>query len=168
MLPTRTAIVNVLSNGWAQVRLCEEGHEWPWVTLENEAAAIRECINDLKLPYTVVRQPSIQEIERANIRAQIRADQAQRAEGEVHTARTVAIAAGRVPAEWTRLSAAQQRQIFGGAWAGRREVRHNVRRGVVEVYQKVDYGRDYNIQDWSYAEIAQLLNRRETVVGKKD
>lgn len=50
----RTAIVNVLSNGWAQVRLRGEGQEWPWVTLENEAAAIRE-VEELGLSYTTVR-----------------------------------------------------------------------------------------------------------------
>jgi hypothetical protein len=132
--PERTAIVNVMSNGWAQVRLSEDGHEWPWVTLESEASALRE-VAELGLSYTVVRQPTLAEIERANIRAQI---------------------------------AAQQRSIFGGVWCGRREVRHQVRQGVIEVRRVVAFGLDHNDQDWTYAEIAGLLNAGETVVGKKD
>jgi hypothetical protein len=107
------------------------------------------------------------ETERARIRAQILADQAERAEGETHTARTVQLAAGRVPLTWTRLSAAQQRSIFGGAPFGRREVRHVYGRGL-DVQRVVGFGGDWDIQHWSYAEVAQLLNRNETVVGKKD
>jgi hypothetical protein len=104
--------------------------------------------------------------ERAAVRAQILSDQAARADDETHTARTVALGAAQVPAAWTKLGALRQRALFGGVPFGRRAVRLTPRG--VEVRRIVDYGRDWNDQDWSYAEIAALLNRGETVVGKKD
>lgn len=106
--------------------------------------------------------------ERAAVRAQILGDQAERAAGETHTERTVRVAAGSwVPSSWTKLSATQQRQWFGGVVFGRRQVKHLPGRGF-EVRRVVDYGRDHNDQTWSYAEIAALLNQGETVAGKKD
>lgn len=104
--------------------------------------------------------------DRAAIRAQILADQAERADGEAHTARTVAIAAEQVPTTWVRKSASWQRETFGGAVFGRREIRR-CQRGI-EVYRKVDFGRDHHIATWTYEELAQLLNQGRTVVGLKD
>jgi hypothetical protein len=104
--------------------------------------------------------------ERAAVRAQIVSDQAQRAAGETHTARTVEAAARQASALWARMSADQQRHIFGGVVFGRRELRH--RNGRFEVRRSVGFGGDSDEQDWSYAEVATLLNRGETVVGKKD
>jgi hypothetical protein len=105
--------------------------------------------------------------ERAAVRAQILSDQAQRAAGETHTARTVELAARRASALWARMSADQQRQILGGAVFGRREARHRPGRGF-EVRRVVGFGGDHDVQAWSYAEIAALLNQGETVAGKKD
>jgi hypothetical protein len=107
------------------------------------------------------------ETERASIRAQILDDQAERAVGENHTARTVMLAAWRVNDEFELLPAERQRALFGGVVFGRRKVRHRPGRGF-EVYRVVAYGQDYNIASWSYAEIADLLNTGKTVVGLKD
>jgi hypothetical protein len=107
------------------------------------------------------------ETERANIRAQIAADQAERADGDTHTARTVRLAAAKVSGTWSKLTAAEQRTIFGGAPFGRRGVRHLLGTGF-KVRQVVSFGSDYNDQEWTYAEIAELLNAGKTVVGVKD
>ena len=99
------------------------------------------------------------ETERANIRAQIT--------GEVHTARTVRLAAARMSGTWSKLTAAEQRAILGGAPFGRRAVRHLLGTGF-KVRQVVSFGGDFNDQEWTSAEVAALLNAGETVVGKKD
>lgn len=87
---------------------------------------------------------------------------------EVHTARTVMLAAWHINDEFDALSADRQRQLFGAAVFGRRKVRRSRTRDGFEVYRVVAYGQDYNISFWSYREIAELLNRGETVVAKKD
>lgn len=104
--------------------------------------------------------------ERAQVRAQILADQGERADGEGHTARTVMLAGAQVPQDWVRLSAVRQREIFGAAVFGGRHVRRTLRG--FEVYRRVAFGQDYNISSWSHAEIAELLNEGKTVVGRKD
>lgn len=106
--------------------------------------------------------------ERAAIRAQILSDQAQRADGETHTARTVGLAAWRVNDAFAVLGADAQRQILGGVVFGRRKVRHCPGRSGFEVLRTVGFGGDYDVQRWTYAEIAALLNAGATVVGKKD
>lgn len=104
------------------------------------------------------------------VRAQILADQAQRAEGETHTATTVQNAATvwGAPTRYTRVSAADQRRMFGGAPFGRRQWMHDARQGGFWVYRRVDYGRDWHEAWWSYEDLAQLLNRGRTVAGWKD
>jgi hypothetical protein len=106
--------------------------------------------------------------ERARVRAQILADQAERGPGETHTARTVMLAAWKINDAFAALGADEQRRIFGGAVFGRRKVRHEPGRSGFGVLRVVSFGSDYDIQHWSYAEIAALLNRGETVVGKRD
>lgn len=104
--------------------------------------------------------------------AQIIADQAIRAEGEQHTANTVEASIRyttfAVRREFAKLSAAEQRSLWNAAPFGRREVRHAPERGGFQVRTTVGYGSDYNVQDWTYAEVARLLNRGATVVGWKD
>jgi hypothetical protein len=106
-----------------------------------------------------------------SIREQILADQAQRAEGENHTESTVrnaACALGAIATRYRRVAVAEQRRIFGGAVFGKREWKHDYQRGGFWVYRRVDYGRDYHHAFFTYAEIAKLLNKGETVKGQKD
>ena len=79
----------------------------------------------------------------------------------------VAQAAEGITEEWHRIPAREQHQRFGGAPFGKREVRHRPGLGF-DVKRIVAFGQDYNIQFWSYLDVAALLANGETVVGKRD
>lgn len=107
-----------------------------------------------------------------NVRTQILADQAIRAEGEQHTANTVRAAIRYTffenRATFQALTAEGQRSLWGAAPFGRRQVRHDAARGGFVVRRIVGFGMDFHDVLWTYAEVAALLNKGQTVVGKRD
>lgn len=77
-------------------------------------------------------------------------------------------AAEALPATWQRLSADEQRRRFGGVPFGRRQVLHNPASGTFHVKRVVAFGQDFDIQTWSYLDVAALLKAGDTVVHKRD
>jgi hypothetical protein len=66
--------------------------------------------------------------------------------------------------DWTRYTAAEQRNIFGAYIFGRRAIRLTATG--IDVYRRVAYGADYNISAFTFAEIADLVTGKRSYTDR--
>ena len=63
---------------------------------------------------------------------------------------------------YQKMTAKQQREIFGFALFGRKSIQWNSSGGI-DTRVRVDFGRDYHIESYSWNEIAEYVKNQEKV-----
>lgn len=75
---------------------------------------------------------------------------------------TIEINAATIDTTFATIPASEQRERFGLVLFGKKQVRRNIQRGGIEV-KTTTISRDYNIDFFSYAKLAELVNAGQPV-----